>query len=57
MQSLTEVRAVEMGVSDKRYLARTEAGALAMVAFNAAGVRPPERVREIGPNTATKTGM
>ena len=55
MQSLTEVRAVEMGVSDKCYLARTEAGALAMVAFNAVGMRPPERVREIGPNTAAKT--
>ena len=48
MQSLTEVSAVEVTLGEKRYLTRTEAGALAQLAFRAVGLRPPERVREIG---------
>ena len=51
MQSLQEIRAVEIAVGDKRYLARTEAGTLAMQAFSALGMRPPERVREMAPST------
>jgi len=47
MQSLTEVSAVEVTLGDKRYLARTEAGPLAQMAFRAVGLRPPDRVREI----------
>ena len=56
MQSLGEISAVEVALGDKCYLARTEAGTLAMLAFKAVGLRPPERVREIGTNT-TEEGL
>ena len=47
LEDLTEIRAVEITVENKRFLARTETMGNAYDAFKALKIRPPDLLKEI----------
>ncbi|PZC51373.1 MULTISPECIES: hypothetical protein [unclassified Mesotoga] len=47
LEDLTEIRAVEITVEGKRFLARTEMMGNAYDAFKALKIRPPDLLKEI----------
>ncbi|RLL91988.1 hypothetical protein BG32_15545 [Mesotoga sp. HF07.pep.5.2.highcov] len=47
LEDLTEIRAVELTVEGKRFLARTETMGNAYNAFKALKIRPPDLLKEI----------
>jgi transposase len=47
LEDLTEIRAVEINIEGKRYLARTEMMGNAYDAFKALRIRPPDLIKEL----------
>jgi hypothetical protein len=47
LENLTEIRAVEITIEGKRYLARTEMTGNAYDAFKALRIRPPDLIKEL----------
>ena len=49
LSDLSELKAVELHLDGRRYLARTELAGQADLAFRAVGLRPPSHITEMPP--------